>query len=87
MLGASYIYTRNLWFPIGLHWFWNWLQGPLLGYGVSGIKIEEPVLTLRFFGPDMMSGSSFGFEGTLLCTVLMIIATGVIIGRCRQAYR
>ena len=87
MLGASYVYTRNLWFPISLHWFWNWLQGPVLGYGVSGIKIDEPALTICFSGPEMLSGSSFGFEGTLLCTILMIIVTGVIIGRCRQIYR
>lgn len=35
-LGASYIYTRNLCFPIALHWFWNWIQGSVLGYKVSG---------------------------------------------------
>lgn len=84
MLGASYVYTRNLWFPISLHWFWNWLQGPVLGYGVSGMKIDGSALTLRVSGPEMLSGGNFGFEGTLLCTVLMIMVTGVIIGRCRQ---
>ena len=29
LLGSSYIYTRNLCFPIALHWFWNWIQGPV----------------------------------------------------------
>lgn len=79
LLGASYIYTRNLWFPIFLHWFWNWLQGPVLGYGVSGMQLSDPVLKLSFSGPDMLSGSVFGFEGTLLCTLLMIIATGIVL--------
>lgn len=79
LLGASYIYTRNLWFPIFLHWFWNWLQGPVLGYGVSGMQMSDPVLKLSFSGPDMLSGSVFGFEGTLLCTLLMIIATCIVL--------
>lgn len=79
LLGASYIYTRNLWFPIFLHWFWNWLQGPVLGYGVSGMQLGDPVLKLNFSGPDMLSGRVFGFEGSLLCTLLMIIATGIVL--------
>ena len=31
LLGASYLYTRNLCFPISLHLFWNWIQGPIWG--------------------------------------------------------
>ena len=75
LLGASYIYTHNLWFPIFLHWFWNWLQGPVLGYGVSGMKLGESAITLSYSGPEMLSGKDFGFEGTILCTILMIITT------------
>ena len=47
LLGAAYIYTRNLWFAIGLHWFWNWLQGPILGFEVSGNVLEGSLLTLE----------------------------------------
>ena len=38
LLGVVYIYTRNLWFPIFLHLFWNFIQGPILGYEVSGTQ-------------------------------------------------
>lgn len=79
LLGASYIYTRNLWFPIALHWFWNWLQGPVLGYEVSGSSFGQTLLTLRLSGSDLWTGGVFGFEGSLLCTFLMIVGTGVII--------
>lgn len=80
LLGASFLYTRNLCFPIALHWFWNWMQGPVLGYEVSGMNSGESLLTLRLTGSDLLTGGSFGFEGSLLCTVLLIVGTLAIIG-------
>jgi membrane protease YdiL (CAAX protease family) len=79
LLGASFIYTRNLWFPISLHLFWNWFQGPVLGYQVSGTSTYPSVLTLRFAENDVLNGGAFGFEGSLICTVLMIVFTFLII--------
>lgn len=79
LLGASFLYTRNLCFPVVLHWFWNWLQGPVLGYEVSGMDSGETLLTLRLTGSDLLTGGSFGFEGSLLCTVLLVGGTLAII--------
>lgn len=80
LLGASFLYTRNLCFPVVLHWFWNWLQGPMLGYEVSGMDSGETLLTLRLTGSDLLTGGSFGFEGSLLCTVLLVVGTLAIVG-------
>lgn len=80
LLGASFLYTRNLCFPIVLHWFWNWLQGPVLGYEVSGTDCGQTLLTLRLKGNDLLTGGSFGFEGSLLCTVLLVVGTLAIVG-------
>lgn len=80
LLGASFLYTRNLCFPIVLHWFWNWLQGPVLGYEVSGMNSGESLLTLRLTGSDLLTGGRFGFEGSLLCTVLLVVGTLAIVG-------
>ncbi|WP_308756947.1 type II CAAX endopeptidase family protein [uncultured Bacteroides sp.] len=79
LLGSSYIYTRNLCFPIALHWFWNWLQGPVLGYEVSGNKFCDGLLTLHLPETNLINGGAFGFEGSVLCTVLMVVGTGVIL--------
>lgn len=79
LLGASFLYTRNLCFPVVLHWFWNWLQGPVLGYEVSGMDSGETLLTLRLTGSDLLTGGSFGFEGSLLCTVLLVVGTQAIV--------
>lgn len=80
LLGASYIYTRNLCLPIILHWFWNWLQGPVLGYAVSGTHSDgDSLLTLRFSGSELLGGGDFGFEGSLCCTVLLLVGTIAVI--------
>lgn len=80
-LGASYIYTRNLCFPIALHWFWNWIQGPVLGYNVSGNEFgNETLLALRLPESNLINGGTFGFEGSILCSFLLILGTAFIIG-------
>jgi membrane protease YdiL (CAAX protease family) len=78
ILGATYIYTQNLWFPISLHLFWNFLQGPVFGYPVSGMKIKS-ITTLKLSGSELLNGGSFGFEGSILCTILTIIGIGMIL--------
>lgn len=87
LLGASYLYTRNLCFPISLHLFWNWFQGPILGYQVSGNDFTNSMLTLSMPEENVLNGGAFGFEGSLICTVLMIIFTIIIIwwGEKREA--
>ena len=79
LLGSAYIYTRNLWFAITLHWFWNWLQGPVLGFEVSGNKFGESLLTLKSTDNTLLNGGPFGFEGSLICTALMLVGIFLII--------
>lgn len=78
VLGASYVYTQNLWFPISLHLFWNFIQGPVLGYNVSG-QGTESVFRMTLTGNNNISGGDFGFEGSLICTLLTAFTTLIII--------
>lgn len=73
LLGATYIYTRNLWYPLSLHFFWNFLQGPILGFQVSGKANFKSLITLTRFDNTTLNGGSFGFEGSLVCTFLLIL--------------
>ncbi|MDR0891905.1 MAG: CPBP family intramembrane metalloprotease [Mediterranea sp.] len=80
LLGASYLYTRNLMFPISLHLFWNWIQGPILGYEVSGNSGYDTLIELKMSaGDSLWNGGAFGFEGSLPCTVLCLLAVLLII--------
>lgn len=77
LLGATYIYTKNLWFPISLHFFWNFLQGPVFGFSVSGINFKS-IIDISFLGNEYFHGGNFGYEGSILCTLLLIIAIIII---------
>ncbi|GCB34545.1 CPBP family intramembrane glutamic endopeptidase [Bacteroides faecalis] len=87
LLGATFLYTRNLCFSLSLHLFWNWIQGPILGYEVSGNDFGTSMLTLYLPEENVLNGGAFGFEGSLICTVLMIVFTILIIwwGEKREA--
>lgn len=78
LLGVSMLYSCNLWFPISFHLFWNWLQGPILGYKVSGMTLFTPLIKTKQLGSSWVTGGSFGFEGTLICTVLLVIAIVIL---------
>jgi hypothetical protein len=76
-LAVAYVRTRSLWFPLGLHWSWNWTMGALLGLPVSGITEVAPAPLLRAtdFGPAWLTGGSYGLEGGLACTLALVIST------------
>ena len=78
LLGATYIFTRNLWFPIGLHLGWNFFQGPIFGYEVSGHDTDS-VFEQDMLKNNALTGGDFGFEGSILATILMVITTAAII--------
>ena len=86
ILGSTYIYTRNLWFPISLHLFWNFLQGPVMGYPVSGLKIES-IYKVNLTGSDIINGGQFGFEGSLVCTLILIPAILLILAYYQKIYK
>jgi membrane protease YdiL (CAAX protease family) len=72
VLGVNYIYTRNLWYGIFFHFAWNFLQGPLLGYQVSGIEMES-LLVPSIHGASWWTGGAFGFEASLMAIVFNLM--------------
>lgn len=77
MLGINYIYTRNLWFGLLLHFSWNFYQGPVLGYEVSGLNVQS-LLQQELSGHPLLTGGSFGFEGSLLDGLLSLLTALVL---------
>ena len=76
-LAVAYLRTRSLWFPLGVHWAWNWALGSLFGLPVSGITdlAPHPLLRGTDLGPTWLTGGSYGIEGGLACTITLIIST------------
>lgn len=76
-LAVAYLRTRSLWFPLGVHWAWNWALGSLYGLPVSGITDLAPYPLLHGvdLGPAWLTGGSYGIEGGLACTVTLMVST------------
>ena len=83
-LAVAYLRTRSLWFPLGVHWAWNWALGSLFGLPVSGITdlAPHPLLHGTDLGPAWLTGGSYGIEGGVACTIALVIST-VFIWRTR----
>lgn len=64
LLGLPYLYTKNLWFSISIHFSWNFFQ-TLLGFNVSGINIYS-LVELNIPKYNLWNGGNFGFEGSIL---------------------
>jgi hypothetical protein len=83
MLGAAYILTRRLWFPIGIHFAWNFTQGGIFGVAVSGSR-STGLLRGTLSGPDWLSGGEFGAEGSAPAIVLCATAGIVLLAIARR---
>jgi hypothetical protein len=68
-LSIAYLRTRALWMPVGIHFAWNYVQGFVFGLPVSGFRFPATFLNPRVHGGEWLTGSSYGPEGGLLCTI------------------
>ncbi len=73
LLGMRYVFTLNLWFAVALHCSWNFVEGPVLGFGVSGLPVVG-VLGLELKGGSRWTGGGAGLEGSMLLTGLLAAA-------------
>lgn len=73
IFGLAYIYTNNLWFPIALHFSWNFFQGTIFGFNVSGKDTYSLIIT-KDFTENIWNGGDFGFEGSILSIIFQLIA-------------
>jgi membrane protease YdiL (CAAX protease family) len=75
-LACGYLRTRQLWLPIGLHIGWNFFEGPVFGFAVSG---TSPFTLIRQVttGPELLTGGACGPDAGLI--VLPALLVGVVL--------
>lgn len=74
LFAVSYIYTGSLGVAIGMHISWNFVQGPIFGFPVSGISTKTAkVFVINQFGADYLTGGKFGPEAGLIGIVSIIL--------------
>ena len=71
LLGVSYVYTKNLWFPIALHLSWNFFQ-VMFGFNVSGMDTYS-LIEFEILENNNINGGDFGFEGSFLSILFSVI--------------
>lgn len=76
LLGVVYVRTASLWWATGVHLGWNWVLGFLADVPVSGLEmLDAPLYDGVAAGPVWLGGGSFGPEGSLVATVVLIGAS------------
>ena len=77
-LAFGWIRTRQLWLPIGLHLGWNFFEGNIFGFQVSGLETFR-LLRHSIDGPVWLTGGSFGPEAGLIILPAMALGIWLIV--------
>ena len=76
---VAFLRARSLWFPLGIHWAWNWALGSVFGLPVSGSHLApNPLLKGFDLGPAWLTGGDFGIEGGVAATIAILVSTVVV---------
>ena len=78
VLGLGYLRTRSLAFPVGFHFAWNWTQGALLGFDVSGFDQAGWLQPLLLDKPEWMTGGNFGPEASVFAVIVDLTLIGLL---------
>jgi CAAX protease family protein len=65
-LAYGYVRTKQLWLPIGLHLGWNFSEGVVFGFPVSGLDDIYKLVRIQVHGPELWTGGAFGPESGLI---------------------
>ncbi|MCM3001424.1 lysostaphin resistance A-like protein [Paenibacillus cellulositrophicus] len=83
LLGSAFLWRRNLWFAIGLHFAWNAIEG-LLGIPVSGHPATG-LFTVKVHGAALLTGGNFGLETSIVPVVIsLLISIPMLMGAARN---
>ena len=79
-MGLLFVRYENIWVVAAVHSIWNFLQGNVFGIQVSGSKIQPSLFTSDLIkGRELINGGSFGAEGGLAVTLVLLFAGAVLV--------
>ena len=72
LFGYSFLRSRDLWLPIGLHFGWNFTL-PLFGVNLSGLRMRVTGHEMVWTAGKLFSGGDYGPEASLLTSGALIL--------------
>ena len=79
-LGLLFVRCENIWVVGAVHSIWNFLQGNIFGIQVSGMRLQPSLFTTDMTkGGEIINGGSFGIEGGLAVTLMLLLATALLL--------
>lgn len=74
-----FIYTDSIWLVVAQHGTWNYVQGNLLGFQVSGTGADASIFSFTMGdGPDWLTGGAFGAEGSIITTLVLLVSLVIV---------
>lgn len=79
LAGLLFIYTDSIWLVVAQHGTWNYVQGNLLGFQVSGTGTDASIFSFTMGdGPDWLTGGEFGAEGSIITTLVLLLSVVMV---------
>jgi len=78
-LTLMYIKTGNLWMSIGFHWIWNYTQGYIFTFSVSGLEQNNGLFSVIQNRYTVWSGTEFGPESGMLATCVILVSLFIVL--------
>ena len=63
MYAIAFIESNSIWLPFGLHFAWNFFQGPIFGFPVSGMDFGGIIQQSSAVSQNLIYGGIYGPEG------------------------
>ena len=84
--GIAFVLAGSLWLAIGLHFAWNFVQGPLLGFPVSGMAAGG-LQQVHDLGPAWLTGGAYGPEAGLVGILFRFVIIALVLLWLRSGWR
>ena len=79
LAGLLFIYTDSIWLVVAQHGTWNYVQGNLLGFQVSGTGADASIFSFTMGdGPYWLTGGAFGAEGSIITTLVLLVSLVIV---------